>query len=676
MGQGGLIGRLFSATTLVRRVAIGLLILLAGAVSVASLLVSPVDAAIAAWWPAAGVSAVAVLASRDNRVWVAVGIATITSLGNVIGGRELIVAALFGIANAAEAWVVAWILTRGAPIARLDSLRDVSRLIVASVAGASVIGALAGATAWAFRGQDFVETALNLVASHASALLVMLPLALVSSRLNRRLSPVEGLLQIVTLVLVVGYTFWPGNVLPLAFLPFIALLWAAFRLPTLVVAIELIATATATSLLTAAGGGPFSVFTDDGARTTVQLVQAFLLVYAIAVLYVSAARNEWANVVTQLGAREALLRGGIISSESGILIAEELDGERLRVVGVNSTALEAIGRSEMPGSWGSVGIWLRRDHDIFGVKELDELVRARVPGRVELSRGGRQFDVDVAVHAEAGGRPVLTLVFTDVTTRTEREALAVATANELRSLNEQKDDFIASVSHELRTPVTSILGFAEQLEESTLNERDRQATRIIARNARRLADVIQDVLELSKLSSIGAPSRAASSVDLVEMIHHCAEDAAGFNPARRVSFALDLPEHPVRVMTVPQDVSRVCANLLSNAVKFSPVDGTVRITLAERSDDIEVRLSDDGPGIPPHELPLIWERFYRVQSDRHRGVPGTGLGLPIVKGLIENRIGGSIDIESDGQSGTTVIMRIPREHPTIVPVRGNTEWEA
>jgi len=303
-------------------------------------------------------------------------------------------------------------------------------------------------------------------------------------------------------------------------------------------------------------------------------------------------------------------------------------------------------------------------------------VRAREPGRVELSRGGRQFDVDVAVHAEAGGRPVLTLVFTDVTTRTEREALAVATANELRSLNEQKDDFIASVSHELRTPVTSILGFAEQLEESTLNERDRQATRIIARNARRLADVIQDVLELSKLSSIGAPSRAASSVDLVEMIHHCAEDAAGFNPARRVSFALDLPENAVRVMTVPQDVSRVCANLLSNAVKFSPVDGTVRISLAERADDIEVRLSDDGPGIPPHELPLIWERFYRVQSDRHRGVPGTGLGLPIVKGLIENRIGGSIDIESDGQSGTTVIMRIPREHPTIVPVRGNTEREA
>ncbi|MER3388052.1 MAG: ATP-binding protein [Microcella pacifica] len=669
MGQGGLVGRLYLADTIVRRIGIIALVLFAGLVSVASVLLSPVDAAIAAWWPAAGVSAVAVLASRGNRVAVALAIAAVTAVGNVIGGRELLVAVLFGLANAIEAWLVAWVLTRGNPVARLDGLRDVTRLLAATLVGAAAIGILAGATAWALLDRDFLFTALGLLSSHASALLVVTPVALVSSRLNRRVSPVEGVLQIAAVVLLVGYTFWPGNVLPLAFLPFIALLWAAFRLPTVVVAVELIATAAATTILTAAGGGPFAVYADDGARTTVELIQAFLIVYAVGVLYVSAARNEWANVVTQLGAREALLRGGIISSETGILVAEVLDGERLRVVGVNATALEAIGRSEMPSSWGTAGIWMQRDRVVFGVSELDDRIRGRDPGRVEITRGDRRFDVDIAFYAEAGGQPVVTLVFTDVTARDAREQLALAVADDLRRLNEQKDDFIASVSHELRTPVTSILGFAEQLEESLLQERDQQASTIIARNARRLADVIQDVLELSKLSSVGAAPRAAAQLDVLEVVRHCAEDASGLSPARQVQIALTVPEHPVMIVGVTQDIARVCANLLSNAVKFSPDGGTVRLDVIDEGDEtVEIRVVDEGPGIPAADLPHVWERFYRVQTERHREVPGTGLGLPIVKGLVETRIGGTIDIESDGLTGTTVILRIPRERAVSVHV--------
>lgn len=669
MGQGGLVGRLFFADATVRRLGIVALVLLAGGVSVTSVLLSPVDAAIAAWWPAAGISVVAVLASRGNRVAVALAIAAVTAAGNVIGGRELLVAVLFGLANAVEAWLVAWVLTRGEPFARLERLRDMNRLLLAAVVGAVSIGLLAGLTAWALLGRDFLPTALGLLFSHASALLVLTPVALVSPRRLQRVNPWEALLQALTLVGILAWTFWPGNILPLAFLPFIALLWAAFRAPTIVVAVQLILTAMAVTILTAVGGGPFAVFAGDGTRTTVELIQAFLIVYAVAVLYVSAARNEWANVVTQLGAREALLRGGIISSETGILVAEVLDGERLRVVGVNATALEAIGRSEMPSSWGTAGIWMQRDRVVFGVSELDDRIRGRDPGRVEITRGDRRFDVDIAFYAEAGGQPVVTLVFTDVTARDAREQLALAVADDLRRLNEQKDDFIASVSHELRTPVTSILGFAEQLEESLLQERDQQASTIIARNARRLADVIQDVLELSKLSSVGAAPRAAAQLDVLEVVRHCAEDASGLSPARQVQIALTVPEHPVMIVGVTQDIARVCANLLSNAVKFSPDGGTVRLDVIDEGDEtVEIRVVDEGPGIPAADLPHVWERFYRVQTERHREVPGTGLGLPIVKGLVETRIGGTIDIESDGLKGTTVILRIPRERAVSMPV--------
>jgi signal transduction histidine kinase len=669
VGHAGLVGRLFTAGTVVRRVGIAALVLIAGAVSVASVLLSPVDAAIAAWWPAAGVSAVAVLASRGNRVTVALAIAAITAAGNVIGGRALIVAILFGLANAVEAWIVARILTRGDRIARLERLTDMNRLLVAVLLGAASIAVLAGLTAWALLGRDFLPTAIGLLFSHASALLVVTPAALVSARRLQHVNAWEATIQALTLVAILGWTFWPGNILPLAFLPFIALLWAAFRAPTIVVVVELIVTAVAVTVLTAAGGGPFAVFAGDGTRTTVELLQTFLIVYAIAVLYISAARNEWANVVTQLGAREALLRGGIISSETGILVAEMLDGERMRVVGVNATALEAIGHTEMPSSWGTVGIWMQHDRVVFGVRELDARIRAREPGRVEITRGARRFDVDIAFYEEAGGQPVVTLVFTDVTSRDAREQLALGVADDLRRLNEQKDDFIASVSHELRTPVTSILGFAEQLEESLLHEQDQQATRIIARNARRLADVIQDVLELSKLSAVGAAPRAATHLDLVELVRHSAEEASGLSPARRVGVALTAPEHPVMIMGVPQDIARVCANLLSNAVKFSADGGTVAITVTDdEAEMVEVRVVDEGPGIPPADLPHVWERFYRVQTERHREVPGTGLGLPIVKGLVETRIGGTIEIESDGVSGTTVILRIPRRSTTSVPV--------
>ena len=122
MGQGGLVGRLMNAGALVRRLSIVALVLAAGAVSIVSIyLLTPVDAEIAFWWPAAGVSVVAVLVSRSNRTAVVASIAVVTALGNVIGGRVLLVAALFGIANAVEAWLVAWVVTRGNLVARLDS---------------------------------------------------------------------------------------------------------------------------------------------------------------------------------------------------------------------------------------------------------------------------------------------------------------------------------------------------------------------------------------------------------------------------------------------------------------------------------------------------------------------------------------------------------------------------
>jgi len=248
----------------------------------------------------------------------------------------------------------------------------------------------------------------------------------------------------------------------------------------------------------------------------------------------------------------------------------------------------------------------------------------------------------------------------------EREREAQKVADELRLLNQQKDDFISAVSHELRTPVTSIIGFSEQLvDDQQLDPEAKQAGQVIYRNARRLADVIEDVLELSRLSTQVASSRAAEDVDLVRLLAHCIEDTMGIvPPTRDVHVELRGADHPISLRVVEQDLVRVVSNLLSNAIKFSPPGGVVTVTVSEHPDDLLVSIADQGPGVPLDEQDAIWERFYRVQTARHRGVPGTGLGLPIVRNLMTARIGGDVTLTSDGENGTTVTIRIPRAPTT------------
>lgn len=256
----------------------------------------------------------------------------------------------------------------------------------------------------------------------------------------------------------------------------------------------------------------------------------------------------------------------------------------------------------------------------------------------------------------------MTIVMSDVTRRQEREDAAVQSLVRLRDLNQQKDDFIASVSHELRTPVTAIMGFSEQLADEALGAQAQQAADVIDRNARRLADVIEDVLELSRLTGSATIRRASSEFDMRDLIELAAEDARGLYPARQIVIETSLPDEPVPVVLVRQDVQRVIANLLSNAVKFSPVGGTVTVGLGPAGDGVEITIGDRGPGIPAEHLPHVWERFYRIQDESHRDAPGTGLGLPIVKALVDERLRGRVTLEPQ-PTGTGTLARIllPRE---------------
>jgi signal transduction histidine kinase len=648
---------LADAPPALRRSVIALLLALSVAAAWAAVTYSIADPALAAWWPAAGLSVLAGMLARGRERWLVILLVVLaTGAGNLLAGRDPLLAVLLGVGNTVEVVIIAALLApRGKPL-RLASLTAAARFIGIVLLGAVGSGVALGTVAAIFLGRPWVEAVGQLTASHAAATLVMLPVMLVPLREGRPVRRAELLLQSTVLAALIGLIFWPGNDWPVAFVPLVAFLWAALRFSLIITAVQLLLTALAVIVLTTLGGGPF-VDVDPESRTPVVLIQIFLLVYAVSALLTVGARTDWFVLIRRLEAQEEALRQGIGTAEVGIVILETIDGER-RVVAQNARARRALGRELPP----------------FGVDALDVLVASSESGRVEFERAGHAFEASVAVRRDLGGAELVSIVIVDVTEREERERQAVALAEELRLLNAQKDDFISAVSHELRTPVTSIIGFSELLDDDRLPADLAETGTIIARNARRLADVIEDVLELSHLSALGGPLPDAVEVDVVRLARECATDSTGVALGRgvRVEVAPDAPDSLV-IWSRERDLVRVCTNLLSNAIKFSHDAATVTIEIRavdEGEGDGEVggaivRVVDRGLGIPPEHREMVWQRFARAPVDEHRRVPGTGLGLPIVRALLATRLGGSAELLETPGGGTTVEVRLPAVAPAI-----------
>ena len=642
--------RLASLPDNVRRATIALLLLATVPTAYLAVAFSVADPLLAAWWPAAGLSVMAGMLARGRGRWVVILlVALATGSGNLLAGRDPLFAFLLGLGNSVEVMVIAALLAPAGAALRIASLRTASRFIVVALIGAIGAGVALGAVATVFLQRPFVEAAVQLTASHASATLVTLPLVLVPPVDGRPMRALEVAVQSLALGGLVAVVFWPGNDWPTAFVPVVALLWAALRFSLIVTALQLAVTAIAVIVLTTLGGGPFAAVSDD-MRAPVVLIQIFLLVYATSALLIAGARSDWFQLIRRLKAQEEALRQGIVTADAGIVILDRSLDEP-HPVAINPRAREIL-QGELPP---------------YAIPTLDAAIAAGATTRVEFERAGHAFEAVLAGTGSAGGADLISIVIIDVTEREERERQARELSEELSRLNAQKDDFIAAVSHELRTPVTSIIGFSEDLDDGRLPPELAASGSIIARNARRLADVIEDVLELSRLSALGGPLPPPADVDLVRLARECAGDAQGLALGRRVrvDVADDAPASLI-VRSRERDLVRVCTNLLSNAVKFSPDDAVVEVALA-RADDggAIVRVIDHGVGIPEEFRDMVWERFARAPVESHRLVPGTGLGLPIVKALLESRLGGSARLLETPGGGTTVEVVLPAVAPAV-----------
>jgi PAS domain S-box-containing protein len=233
-----------------------------------------------------------------------------------------------------------------------------------------------------------------------------------------------------------------------------------------------------------------------------------------------------------------------------------------------------------------------------------------------------------------------------------------AARSDAERANRLKDDFLATLSHELRTPLNAVLGWSHMLSSRDVSpHQQKQALAAIHRNALAQARLVEDVLDLSRIVT-GRMTLNAEPVDLSEVVRTTAES---FTPAvlgKRQTVTLDLAPR-AHVNGDPHRLRQVTWNLLSNAIKFTPDDGRISVRVAAVDSKVELSVSDSGQGIDPAFLPFVFDRFRQADSSTTRHHGGLGLGLALVRSLVEAH-GGTVTAASDGpERGATVTVALP-----------------
>jgi PAS domain S-box-containing protein len=225
--------------------------------------------------------------------------------------------------------------------------------------------------------------------------------------------------------------------------------------------------------------------------------------------------------------------------------------------------------------------------------------------------------------------------------------------------NRLKDEFLATLSHELRTPLTSILGWTRLLVEGRLSEgATRQALETIDRNATTQTQLIEDVLDVSRIVS-GKLSLSVEPVELGAVVRNAADAVRLAAEAKGIRLQLILDTRPATVSGDPTRLQQVAWNLISNAVKFTPKGGAVEVRVERVESHAEIVVADTGQGISPQVLPHVFERFRQADSSMNRAHGGLGLGLAIVRHLAEMH-GGTVEAESPGPGrGATFRVKLP-----------------
>lgn len=358
--------------------------------------------------------------------------------------------------------------------------------------------------------------------------------------------------------------------------------------------------------------------------------------------------------VRQLEEEKQLLLTIVEAMTEGVLVVDASS----RLLMANSRSLDLLGVSDMwtpPEVENRLLLEVTRHPRINAL--VEEVLRSGEPVRAEASlhlRSARHLAVSCAPLREGAAVRGAVMALYDLT--------------QVRQLERVRQDFVANVSHELRTPVAAIGGWAETLasdDEDVPPGVRRNLLRILT-HARRLAALVDDLLVLARVESIGIEDEFVE-VDLAVVLEDTLGSLRERIEARGHQVERSVAPEARLFRTEPRSLEYVLRNLIENAVKYTPAEGRIRIVVdLDPEGLLRVEVSDTGVGIEERHLPRIFERFYRVDRGRSREVGGTGLGLAIVKHFA-TALGGEVRVTSSVGEGSTFTLILPRRSAAARP---------
>jgi PAS domain S-box-containing protein len=625
-------------------------------------------------WPPTGIALAAFLI-LGHRAWPAVFLGAFTV--NVTTAGSWLTSLGIAIGNTLEGMLGAYLVNglaggrhafdRAQDVFKFAALAGMVSTTVSATIGVTVLS-VAGYASWAEYGPIWVTWWLGDAAGAVVVAPVLVLWSTMPSLRWKRPQLIEAACLLLSIVLVGQVVF--GGLAPLgmknypvAFLSIPFLIWSAFRFGQRGAATAIVVLSGTAVWGTLGGFGPFAVGTPN---ESLLLLQAFMGTISVMTISVAAAVSGRRRAEEALHESEIAYRQMFVSNPHPMWI---IDRKSLVFLEVNQAAVDKYGytRDEFQR------MTLRDIRLVEDIPRMEEAGRALNRGAKVLGtyrhrkRDGTLIDVEISAHPlQFMGRPAALVLAYDVTERKQAEeerqrllAREQAARAEAEAANRAKDAFLATLSHELRTPLTTMLGWARMLRTTELTaEQQSHAYETIERNTRVQAQLINDLLDVSGIVA-GKVTLDKYPVDLVPIIENALESVRHAARAKAIRVETTLDHFAGPVLGDPLRLQQVVVNLLSNAIKFTPEAGRIELRLERTDASARLAVQDTGKGIAPELLPHIFDRFRQGDSSTTRAHGGLGLGLTIVRELVQLH-GGTVAATSPGEGrGATFMVHLP-----------------
>jgi len=652
-----------------RNIGIALIgVLVFGTFAAASIAISRFDGPIASIWiPNALAVAILLRARLTNEIPFFAAIFLSTASVNLVMDFATIPAVLFACANVAEVGIAAGLTRKlcGKDI-DMESMIDLCRLILAAGIIAPAVSSVIALGGMMQSGVQIFAAWLTWFITGGLGMIIIVPLALLfanSLSLKERYSGSELGRNAAILIagIVATALVFNQSSFPLLFIVPPIVLLCAFRLGSLGTAIFVLFVAIIASAFTWAGTGPITLISGP-METRLLLIQAFVAASFLTGLPAAAILAGRQRLTEELANRErqlALLADNITDAvlrydSSGICTyasasvtdvlgepAESFIGNRA------SSRMHPDAREKISGAESRL---------LNGESEKERFTYRRFLDSEDGNPVYIEAECAIANNTQNGEPRGIVVSARDVTERVELELQLIRARRHAENAARAKSEFLANMSHEIRTPMNGVLGFAELMMQSDLNEEQQRHAELIVQSGRSMMLLLNDILDLSKIEA-GQINIDSRPIDLQDLIEECADLHRASAEKKNIVLTVDGEEDHPWVHTDGLRLRQIIHNLVGNAVKFTET-GEIKVSYSTQGEQITVAVKDTGIGISADRLDRIFNPFEQGENDTARRYGGTGLGLSISRQLAE-LLGGFLDASSSPGIGTCFTLTLP-----------------